>query len=349
MRVSLITGATRMRGWKATVAAATVGAFVLTGCGGSSLNENPTTAAAGGAATAAGASSAGTEAAGGTTADCPNFNLAMNAWVGYTASASVVTYVAESELGCKVTQKDLNEQVAWQGFETGEVDVIIENWGHADLKAKYIDSDKVAQIAGKNGNVGEIGWFVPPWMAKKYPDITDYKNLNKYADMFKTGESGSKGQLLDGDPAFVTNDAALVKNLDLNFEVVYSGSEAALITAFRDAEKNQTPLLGYFYSPQWFLAEVPLVQIQLPKWTEGCDTNLEAVACGYPEDQLDKIVSTKFADSGSPAVNLVKNFSWTNDDQNAVAQAITDGASPADAAKAWVEKNPDKVAAWLGK
>ena len=79
-----------------------------------------------------------------------------------------------------------------------------------------------------------IGWYVPPWMEKKYPDITDWKNLNKYASMFKTSESGGKGQLLDGDPGFVTNDEALVKNLKLNYKVVFAGSEAALIQAFRD-------------------------------------------------------------------------------------------------------------------
>jgi len=304
-------------------------ALLLSGCGGSSVNE----------AQPAGDSSG---------ADCGTFNMAMNAWVGYTASASVVSYVAKNELGCTVNQKDLNEQVAWQGFESGEIDVIIENWAHADLKKKYIDQQKVAEIAGKNGNIGQIGWFVPPWMVEKYPDILDYKNLNKYADLFKTGESKGKGQLLDGDPAFVTNDAALVKNLDLNYEVVYSGSEAALITGFRDAEKNKKPMLGYFYSPQWFLAEVPLKMVKLPPYTEGCDTDAQKVACGYPEDELDKIISTKFANSGSPAVKLVKNFNWTNEDQNEVALSISkDKLSPEDAAKKWVDAHPDKVKAWL--
>ncbi len=57
-------------------------------------------------------------------------------------------------------------------------------------------------------------------MAEKYPDITDWKNLNKHAEKFKTSESGDKGQLLDGDPSFVTNDEALVKNLKLDYKVV---------------------------------------------------------------------------------------------------------------------------------
>ena len=28
-------------------------------------------------------------------------------------------------------------------------------------------------------------------------------------------------------------------------------------------------MIGYFYSPQWFLAEVPLVKVDLPKYTDG--------------------------------------------------------------------------------
>ena len=91
--------------------------------------------------------------------------------------------------------------------------MIVENWGHDDLKKTYITRRRSPVEVGPTGNKGVIGWYVPQWMADEYPDITDWKNLNKYADLFKTSESGGKGQLLDGDPSFVTNDAALVANL----------------------------------------------------------------------------------------------------------------------------------------
>ena len=280
--------------------------------------------------------------------DCGAFDIAINPWVGYEASAHVVGYVASQQLGCDVEYKDVKEEVAWQGMGSGEIDVVIENWGHDDLVAKYIDGNGTAQDAGPNGNVGVIGWFVPPWMAEKYPDITDWKNLNKYSDLFKTSESGGKGQLLDGDPSFVTNDEALVKNLDLNYKVVFAGSEAALITEFRKAEENKEPALGYFYAPQWFLAEVPLAKVDLPPYTEGCDADAEKVACDYPEYTLNKIVATDFVEEDSPAWNLVKNFTWTNDDQNLVAKYIAqDKMDPEDAAAKWVADNQDKVDAWL--
>ncbi|POX48504.1 glycine/betaine ABC transporter substrate-binding protein [Streptomyces sp. Ru71] len=279
---------------------------------------------------------------------CGTFNLAVNPWVGYQADAAVVAYVAQHDLGCKVNKKDLKEEIAWQGFGTGEVDAVLENWGHPDLFKKYITEQKTAVSAGQTGNKGVIGWYVPPWLAKAHPDIKDWRNLNKYAANFKTSESGGKGQLLDGDPSYVTNDAALVKNLKLNFKVVYAGSETALIQAYRNAEKNKQWVIGYFYEPQWFMSEVPLVKVDLPAYKDGCDADPAKIACDYPVYGLDKIVSTQFAKSGSPAYRLVKNFHWTNDDQNEVAKYIAvDKMSDDAAARKWVEAHRDKVEAWL--
>ena len=146
----------------------------------------------------------------------------------------------------------------------------------------------------------------------------------------------------------MTNDEALVKNLKLDYKVVYAGSEAALIQAFRQSEKEKKPVIGYFYEPQWFLSEIPIVKVNLPAYTDGCDADAEKVACDYPEYILDKIISTKFAESGSPAVDLIKNFTWTNDDQNVVAKYIAeDKMTPADAAAKWAADNADLIATWL--
>ncbi|WP_405063220.1 ABC transporter substrate-binding protein [Kribbella sp. NBC_01505] len=308
----------------------TAAALALAGCGGAKVGDEQKPAAGG--------------------KECGSFNLTVSPWVGYEANAAVVAYVATKDLGCKVVKKNLKEEIAWQGFATGEVDVNLENWGHEDLKKKYIQTDKVAVEAGPTGVLGLIGWYVPPWMAAKYPDITDSKNLNKYADLFKTSESGGKGQLLDGDPSYVTYDEALVKNLNLNYKVVQSGSETALIQAFRDAEKDKKPLLAYFYEPQWFFNEVKLVKIDLPPYKPGCDADPAKIACDYPPYTLDKIVSMKFSNSHSPAYDLVKNFKWTNEDQNTVARMIAvDKMTPDAAAEKWVNANRPKVDAWLGK
>jgi glycine betaine/proline transport system substrate-binding protein len=310
----------------ATIAAAA--ALVLAACGSGNI-KNDSTSAAGGKS-------------------CGNLNIAVNPWTGYVVNAHLVGQVAQTKLGCTVSYQDVKEEVGWQGMANGTIDTILENWGHADLVKKYITQQKVVQDAGLTGSDGIIGWYVPPWMAKKYPDITNWKNLNKYASLFKTSESGGKGQLLDGDPSYVTNDEALVKNLHLNYKVVVGGSEAALIQSFRTAEKNHKALLAYFYEPQWFFSEMKLVKVDLPPYTPGCDANAAKVACDYPPYKLNKLISKKLADSGSPAVNLIKNFKISNDDQNLVATDIAQNKmSPDAAAKKWIAANPGKVKAWL--
>lgn len=319
---------TRRRAGRAAALAAAA-SLLLAACGGGDIEESDSGGSASGA-------------------DCGEFNMAINPWVGYEASAYVVGEVAATKLGCDTNYLKLKEEIAWQGFGSGKVDVVIENWGHDDLKKEYVEKQETAVIVGPNGNVGIIGWYVPPWLAEENPDITNWENLNKYASEFATAETGDKGTLWDGDPSFVTNDEALVENLDLDFEVVYAGSEAALIQGFRNAEKNKEFYIGYFYEPQWFLSEVPLVKVDLPPWEEGCDADPATVACDYPEYILDKIASADFMASGSPAADLVSNFTWTNEDQNQVALYIAnDGMSGEDAAQQWIDDNPDKVDAWI--
>jgi len=286
---------------------------------------------------------------GGGGGDNTTINLAVNPWVGYEANAGVIANLIKTQLGHKVEYKELAEQVSWEGFESGTVDAILENWGHADLAKTYIDDKKVAVDAGSTGVDGIIGWYVPPWMAEKYPDITDWNNLNKYADLFKTSESGGKGQLLDGDPGFVTSDEGIINGLGLNYKVVYSGSEAALIEAFRKAEQNKTPLIGYFYSPQWFLNEVPLVHINLPPYTAGCDADATKITCDYaPYNDLNKIIAKSLETKAPDVAQLIKNFKWTAEDQNTVANYIANDKMSRDAAgEKWVKENEAKWKAWI--
>jgi glycine betaine/proline transport system substrate-binding protein len=285
---------------------------------------------------------------GGSAAPTEVVDIAVNPWVGYESNAGVIGTLLKDKLGFTVEYKELTEQVSWEGFESGEVDAIVENWGHEDLAKTYITDKKVAVDAGQTGVKGIIGWFVPPWMATEYPDITDWNNLNKYAELFKTSESGDKGQLLDGDPSYVTYDVALVKNLGLDYEVVVGGSEAALIESFRKAEQDKTPLLAYFYSPQWFLNEVPLVKVNLPEYTAGCDADPEAIACDYPPYDLNKIISKSLEDKAPKAAQLIKNFTWTAEDQNTVSNYIANDAMTREEAGAkWVTDNEAKWKAWI--
>jgi glycine betaine/proline transport system substrate-binding protein len=345
----------RQNGWSRWLTAVAIVAFVVAGCARGSgatsapAASNPTTSAAasqaaGGSAPAASAVAKATCKGSG---DKGDVKMMINQWVGAEANVAVAQCLLQ-QMGYKVETQTLAEEPAWQGFDTGEVDVILENWGHPDLEKKYITDTKKATDDGPNGVTGIIGWYVPGWMVDKYPDITDWHNLNKYADLFKTPESGDKGQFLGSDPTFVQYDEALIANLGLNYKDIFSGSEAATIKAFQNADKNKTPLIGYFYDPQWLQNEIKLVQIKLPAYTPGCDKDLKKVACDYPPYILNKIVRTEWMNQAGNAATFIKNFKWGNKDQNEVADLITNKKmSDEDAAKQWIDEHPDTWASWI--
>ncbi len=315
------------------VAVAASALFALSACGGGSVSD----------ATKANESKAA--AAGG---DCGDFKIIVNPWVGYTADAYVVGEAAKEKLGCNVTYVELKEGgPSYKALASGDGDVILEEWSHAEeLKAAVADGSAVD--LGSPGNVGIIGWYVPGWLADEHPDVLDYNNLNKYAKDFATSESGGKGQFLGSDPTYTQYDEAIVKNLNLDFKVVFSGGETATVEAFKKAQENKEWLIGYFWEPQYIHAEVPMKRVALPPYSDGCDADKAKVACDYADTPLKKVAATKFMDSGSTAANLVKAFTWTNDDQNLVAKYITaDKMSPEDAAKKWIADNQDKVDAWI--
>jgi glycine betaine/proline transport system substrate-binding protein len=343
----------RQNGWARWVGGIAMVAILVTGCAKSGgATPSPSTGGGGGASpsTAAGGSAPASQVAEATckgSGDKGTVKMMINQWVGAEANVAVAQCLLQ-QMGYKVETSTLAEEPAWQGFDTGEVDVILENWGHPDLEKKYITDTKKATDAGPNGVTGIIGWYVPGWMLDTYPDLADWHNLNNHVDLFKTPESGDKGQFLGSDPTFVQYDEALITNLGLNFKDIFSGSEAASITAFQNADKNKTPLIGYFYDPQWLQNEIKLVQIKLPPWTPGCDADLKKVACDYPAYTLNKIVRTAWLSSAGDAGTFIKNFSWGNKDQNEVADLITNKKmSDEDAAKQWITEHPDVWQKWM--
>ncbi|MEE1820567.1 ABC transporter substrate-binding protein [Streptomyces sp. SP18ES09] len=274
--------------------------------------------------------------------------LSVQSWVGAQANVAVAQYLLEHELGYRVDTVQIDEVPAWDALSQGRVDAILEDWGHPDEEKRYIDDKGTIRRGGDLGVTGHIGWFVPTYFAEKHPDVTDWRNLNRYADAFRTAESGGKGQLMDGSPSYVTNDKALVDRLDLDYQVVFAGSEAAQITQIKQFAKEKKPFLTYWYKPQWLFEKVPMTEVKLPPYKEGCDADPKKVACAYPHTPLQKFLNARFAEGGGDAAAFLRKFHWTTDMQNDVALMIAEEKlSPQEAAGRWVKENESTWRAWL--
>jgi len=315
---------------------------LLAACGSDSGSSDATTAPA--------ASGGGTPATG------EGIVLAANPWTGSAVNANVAKVVLES-LGTPVEIIEIDENATWVGMDDGSIDAVLEVWpsGHAADRTTYIEGKKSVVDIGLLGPSAKIGWYVPTFVVEENPELATWEGFKdpELAKLFATAESGDLGQFLMGDPTYVTYDEQIIANLELPLKYVVAGSEAALITSVKQAIADKKPLLMQFWQPHWLQSQVALTEVKLPDVTDECLASAAAgdggFACDYPVDELYKAASAKLETKNAAAFALLKKFQLTTDQQNAIAAMVdSDGMTPADAAKKWVDANADVVAGWVG-
>jgi glycine betaine/proline transport system substrate-binding protein len=242
----------------------------------------------------------------------------------------------------------------------GKVDVVLEDWNNIQTKVNqhFVTKEKSVIDLKGSGVIGHIGWYIPTYLMKQHPEFATWKGLKGKESLFKSPESGSQGMFLGGDPSYVQKDAQLIKQLGLNFKFVSVGAEPAQVARWTQLYKQHKPVIFYWYTPQYLNATYQLSEVKLPPRGKNCQdsfspklgSNWSIYRCAYGQTIIEKLISAKFAKSGSPAVGLIKRWHWTANDQNYVANLIAGKhIAPDKAAEQWVKANPGKVKAWLGK
>jgi glycine betaine/proline transport system substrate-binding protein len=334
-------GKTRARLWLSLIVALAL-ALLMAACG----EEKEESDGGGGG---------GESAAGGK--ECGKVVLNEQAWAGSTANTYIAKAVLEDELGCEVEITKITEIPVFQAMADGKVDAVLEDWQHVDEYKKYIEDAGTVVQGGPNGVEGHIGWFIPQYLMDEHPEFKTWKGLKGQEELFKTPESGDQGMFLGGDPSYVQKDKELIEALDLNLKHVTAGAEPAQVARWSQLYKQKKPVLFYWYTPQYLNQEYDLAEVKLPPRTEANkDCKDDAKAGGDPEQYkceydvtiINKLFSKEFAESGSPAYDVLKKFKITNEDQEQVAKAIAgDKQDPEKAGQDWVEENADTVNSWL--
>jgi glycine betaine/proline transport system substrate-binding protein len=293
---------------------------------------------------------------GGATAqeDCGKVTINENAWAGSTANVYIAKAVLEDKLGCEVEITKIAEIPVFQAMADGKVDAVLEDWQHVDEYKKYVDEAGTVVKGGSLGVKGHIGWFIPKYLMDEHPEFATWEGLKGQEELFKTPESGDQGMFLGGDPGYVQKDKELIKALGLNFKHVTAGAEPAQVARWTQLYKQKKPVIFYWYTPQYLNAEYDLAEVKLPPIKPGCKEDAKAggdpeqYKCEYTQTDIQKLFSKEFAESGSPAYDVLSKMKLTNDDQELVAQQIAgEKVDPDKAGQDWVAKNADKVEAWM--
>ncbi len=275
--------------------------------------------------------------------------LVENPWPASELNVAVAKIIIEQELGNPVEIVALDENAQWDALAAGDVDASLEVWpsGHGERIVEYIDNLGTVVNGGRLGPVGEIGWYVPTYMVEQNPELATWEGYKNAAADFASAETGGNGRFLGADPSWVQYDEAIIANLGLPFQVVWTGSEDALLAEVSSAYSRQEPVLFYFYSPHAIFQEFDLTQVELPAYTEECYADPAGIDCAYPEDQLLKIFSAQL-EAKDPAVQtFLSNMNYGSDAQIEMLANLNGGMSVEEAAQAWVDAHEDVWRAWL--
>lgn len=287
-------------------------------------------------------------ACGGSAAN-PDITLVENPWPASELNVAVAKIIIEEELGNAVEIVALDENGQWDAIAAGDIDASLEVWpgGHGERIEEYINNLGTVEDGGKLGPLGEIGWYVPTYIVDANPALATWEGYMDAAADFATAETGDNGRFLGADPSWYQYDETIISNLGLPFQVVWAGSEEAMLAEVDTAYSRQEPILFYFYAPHAIFSKFDLTRVQLPAYTDDCYADEAAIACDYPDDELMKILNADLAEKDADVHAFLKNFNYGSEAQVEMLASLDSGMSVEEAAQAWVDNNESVWRAWL--
>ncbi|HSH43571.1 MAG TPA: ABC transporter substrate-binding protein [Arenicellales bacterium] len=283
--------------------------------------------------------------------------LTLHDWTGQLITTRIMGSVLEKAgYNIEYVQADYIAQFA--GLKTGDLHVAMEMWETTGREA--MDE---ATATGKVENLGETGmqaieeWWYPTYMKEQCPGLPDWKALNDCAELFSTPETSPKGRYLGGPVTWGGFDDERVEALDLDYEVVHAGTDAALFAELESAYQRQAPILLWVYAPHWAPIKYEGEWVEFPEYTPECyddpswGSNPDmAYDCAKPRGPIWKVAWSGVKDKWPGAHSAIKAFHVTNDEMGAmVARVDLDGEDLEAVVADWVANNEDKWKGWIGQ
>jgi glycine betaine/proline transport system substrate-binding protein len=264
----------------------------------------------------------------------------------------------ENEMGYKIKRVTMpSGPGVYEGVRSGDLDFACESWPtYSPSKDKYVKKfggDGSVAYLGETGIVGVSGYFVPRYVIEGDPErgipasapgLKSYKDLNRYKQLFKSLESGDRGNLI-GCPvaAWLCEDQERLDRLGVDFHAQALGSETAHWAEIQAKYKRGEPFLAYAWAPHWIHAALDLVEIELPPYDEA-----KWPATNWAQDVTFFHGNPKFAKENPEVVQLLKNMNLTNSMQAGMIYEVdVKKRDVEEVVDEWMEKNESIWRKWL--
>lgn len=275
-------------------------------------------------------------------------------WTSMLIDTEILNIIL-STYGYDVETVVADDSARYPGFETGDLTMAVETW--------QTTQDKAFNASVATGNVLDMGalgphakedWWYPAYMEDKCPGLPDWQALRDCAEAFSTPETAPKGRYLGGPVSWGGFDEERVEALDLPFEVVHSGTDAAMFAELQSAYERQAPIILWVYQPHWAPAVFEGSFVAFPPYEEACYNDPSwgpnpdaAYDCGKPEGWIKKMAWAGGEEVWPCAYEILRNFTMDGKELgDLVYEVDVKNRSVEEVAMEWATENEATWRAW---
>ena len=270
--------------------------------------------------------------------------LTLHDWTGQLITTNIMGEVLKS-MGYNVEYVQADYLAQFAGLETGDLTIAMEMW-----ETTGADALEASLATGNTVDLGETGmqakeeWWYPLYMKERCPGLPNWEALKSCAEAFSTPETAPKGRYLGGPVTWGGYDEERVEALDLPFEVVHAGTDAALFAELQSAYERQAPIIAWVYAPHWATAKFEGEWVEFPTYERACYEDPawginkdKAYDCGKPFGWIKKVGWKEGEAKWPGAYKAVRNFHIDNATMSAlIVKVDLEGESVEQALAVWI-------------
>ncbi|WP_277187785.1 choline ABC transporter substrate-binding protein [Caballeronia sp. BR00000012568055] len=267
-------------------------------------------------------------------ASCKTVRFVDIGWTDITSTTALASVLFEG-LGYSPRTTVASVPISLAGLKSKQIDVSLGYWWPVQEKAvqPFLDAKTIDKIEPPNLSGAKATLAVPSYAYDA--GIKTFADIAKHKDELD-------GKIYGIEPGSSAN-AKIQKMIDTNqfglggFKLVES-SEAGMLVTVERAAREKKPVVFLAWEPH------PMNITMKLNYLSGGD---EVFGPNYGEARVYTLTNPDFLTRCPNAGKLVQNLHFTTDMENRLMQPVMNKERPADAAKAYLKKNPQLLDAWL--
>jgi len=275
-------------------------------------------------------------------------------WTSSLVDTEILNIIL-STYGYTVEKVIADDSARYPGFESGDLTLALETWQtNAGQGIQRLGRD------GQGADMGELGpkaredWWYPSYMEDLCPGLPDWTALKNCAEAFAAPETAPKGRYLGAPVSWGGHDEERIEALDLPFEVVHAGTDAAMFAELRSAYERKAPILLWVYKPHWAPSIYDGKFVEFPPYEEACYSDPawgqnkdKAFDCGKPQGWIKKMAWAEGEKIWPCAYDITRKFTMDGDEVGKLVYEVdVNGRTVEDVAMEWAKANEAKWREW---